>query len=350
MNRIRYAERNSLCDYDLSFEFFNELGININDISPVRNVFIIYTDDGNKILKKVDCNEKKLTLINESLNYIKDKYNNIITYSEFENGSIYKKWKGKTYVVMDLLDGREACFTNPLEVKLCAENIALMHKASGGIREELIKKLNEDFLDESLEIKFRKAYDELSFFKELVSKYKYKNEFDNLFIDNVDKYLQDIIVVQELLSKSKYHDLRKNGQTISLCHNDLAYHNFLIKKEVVSIIDFDFLTIDLRIIDIADFILKSIKNSAFDIDKMLLAMNSYEDVLPLMQEEKEILYILLYFPRDFYNISRDYYYKKKKWDYEVYLNRFNSKLNNEQFRKDFIEEYKSYILSEISCI
>ncbi len=83
---------------------------------------------------------------------------------------------------------------------------------------------------------------------------------------------------------------------------------------------------------------------------MLLAMNSYEDVLPLMQEEKEILYILLYFPRDFYNISRDYYYKKKKWDYEVYLNRFNSKLNNEQFRKDFIEEYKSYILSEISSI
>ncbi|MBZ9690261.1 MULTISPECIES: CotS family spore coat protein [unclassified Clostridium] len=346
MNRIRYADRKSLCDYDLSFEFFNELGININDISPVRNVFIIYTDNGNKILKKVDCNEKKLTLINESLNYIKDKYNNIITYSEFENGSIYKTWKDKTYVVMDLLDGREACFTNPLEIKLCAENIALMHKASSGIREELIKKLNEDFLDESLEIKFRKAYDELSFFKELVSKYKYKNEFDNLFINNVDKYLQDIIAVEELLSKSKYIDLRKNGQTISLCHNDLAYHNFLIKKENVSIIDFDFLTIDLRIMDIADFILKSIKNSAFDIDKMLLAINSYEDVLPLMQEEKEILYILLYFPRDFYNISRDYYYKRKKWDYEVYLNRFNSKLNNEQFRKDFIEEYKCYILSE----
>ncbi|WP_252238815.1 CotS family spore coat protein [Clostridium sp. VAP51] len=346
MNRIRYAERKSLCDYDLSFEFFNELGININDISPVRNVFIIYTDNGNKILKKVDCNEKKLTLINESLNYIKDKYNNIITYSEFENGSIYKNWKDKTYVVMDLLDGREACFTNPLEIKLCAENIALMHKASCGIREELIKKLNEDFLDESLEIKFKKAYDELSFFKELVSKYKYKNEFDNLFINNVDKYLQDIIDVEELLSKSKYIDLRKNGQTISLCHNDLAYHNFLIKKENVSIIDFDFLTIDLRIMDIADFILKSIKNSAFDIDKMLLAINSYEDVLPLMQEEKEILYILLYFPRDFYNISRDYYYKRKKWDYEVYLNRFNSKLNNEQFRKDFIKEYKYYILSE----
>ncbi|NFG62422.1 CotS family spore coat protein [Clostridium sp. CMCC3677] len=346
MNRIRYAERNSLCDYDLSFEFFNELGININDISPVRNVFIIYTDNGNKILKKVDCNEKKLTLINESLNYIKDKYNNIITYSEFENGSIYKKWKDKTYVVMDLLDGREACFTNPLEIKLCAKNIALMHKASSGIREELIKKLNEDFLDESLEWKFEKAYDELSFLKELVSKYKYKNEFDDLFINNVDKYLQDIIVVKELLSKSKYTDLRKNGQTISLCHNDLAYHNFLIKKEDVSIIDFDFLTIDLRIMDIADFILKSIKNSAFDIDKMLLAINSYEEVLPLMEEEKEILYILLYFPRDFYNISRDYYYKRKKWDYEVYLNRFNSKLNNEQFRKDFIEEYKSYVLSE----
>ncbi|NFT83405.1 CotS family spore coat protein, partial [Clostridium botulinum] len=82
MNRIRYSERKSLCDYDLSFEFFNELGININDISPVRNVFIIYTDNGNKIIKKVDCKEKKLTLINESQNNIKDKYNNIITNNE----------------------------------------------------------------------------------------------------------------------------------------------------------------------------------------------------------------------------------------------------------------------------
>ncbi|AOR22572.1 CotS family spore coat protein [Clostridium taeniosporum] len=346
MNKIRYAERNSLCDYDLSLEFFNELGININDISPVRNVFMIYTDDGNKILKKVDCDEKKLKLIDESLNYIKDKYNNVISYTKFNNNSIYKKWKGKTYVVMDLLDGREACFTNPLEIKLCAKNIALMHKASKGIREELIKKLNKDFLDESLDKKFKKAYDQLAFLKDLVNEYKYKNEFDDLFISNVNKYLQDITKVQDLLSKSKYLDLRKDRETICLCHNDLAYHNFLIKKENVSIIDFDFLTIDLRIIDIANFILKAIKNSAFDIDKMLMALNSYEKVLPLMKEEKELLYILLYFPRDFYSISRDYYYKRKKWDYNVYLNRFKSKLNNEQFRRDFMQEYKNYILTE----
>lgn len=312
MNRVRYAERKSLCEYDLSLEFFNELGININDISPVRNVFIMYTDTGNKILKKVDCDYKKLKLINECLNYIRDKYKNTITYVEFEDKSIYKTWKDKTYVVMDLLDGREASFTNPIEIELCAENIALMHNSSLGIREHLKQKYNEDFLDKSLEVKFNKAYEELNFFKEMVNNYKYKNEFDELFIKNVDNYINDIKVVQEMLSNSKYNDLRNNEQTISICHNDLAYHNFLIKKENISIIDFDFLTIDLRIIDIADFILKAIKNAAFDIDKMKIAINSYEKVNYLMKEEKEILYILMYFPRDFYSITRDYYYKRKK--------------------------------------
>ncbi|SFC33881.1 CotS family spore coat protein [Clostridium uliginosum] len=343
MNKIRYAEKNFLCDYDLSLEFFNELGININDISPLRNVFVMSTDNGNKILKKTEYDEEKLILINECLQYIKNNYNNIISYNKFKNGLTYKKWKGELYVVMDILDGREACFTNPLEIKLCAENVALMHKASKGLREVLQSEQNKDLLDESLENKFQRAYDELTFFKELVRNYKYKNEFDNLFITHVDKYLSDIINVKASLSKSKYKDLRADGETVALCHNDLAYHNFLIKKEEVNIIDFDFLTLDLRVLDIGDFILKCIKNSAFDIDKMLLAIDSYEKVTPLKREEKEILYILLAFPKDFYIISRDYYYKRKRWEYEVYLNRFKSKLNNEQFRKDFLEVYKRLI-------
>ncbi|MBW6408930.1 CotS family spore coat protein [Clostridium weizhouense] len=343
MNRIRYAEKNSLCDYDLSLKFFNELGININDITPLRNVFVISTDDGNKILKKVDYDEERLKLINECLEYIKNNYDNVITYNKFSNGLNYKKWNDEVYVVMDILDGREACFTNPVEIKLCAKNVALMHKASKGLREELKNKINKDLLDESLEIKFKKAYDELIFFKDIVSKYKYKNEFDILFLENIDRYLNEIVNVQEKLKNSQYNELRDSGDTVSICHNDLAYHNFLIKKDKVSIIDFDFLTLDLRIIDISDFILRCIKNSAFDIDKMLLAIEAYEEISVLKKEEKELIYLLLSFPKDFYTMSKNYYYKRKRWEYEVYLNRFKTKLNNDQFRKEFLDRYGKLI-------
>ena len=51
------------------------------------------------------------------------------------------------------------------------------------------------------------------------------------------------------------------------------------------------------------------------------------------------------FSKDFYTISRDYYDKKKKWDYEVYLNRFKTKLNNEEFRYEFLKVYKKFLIS-----
>ena len=53
------------------------------------------------------------------------------------------------------------------------------------------------------------------------------------------------------------------------------------------------MTLDLRIIDIGDFILKSIKNVAFDIDKTLACINGYENISLLKQEEKELLYYFL---------------------------------------------------------
>lgn len=340
MNKTRYPEKNSLCKYDLSLEFFNELGIEVNDIVPLRKVFLISTNDGNKILKRVDYGVDRLEIISESLDYIKRTYKNIISYNKLKDGLAYKKWNDELYIVMDILDGREVGFSNPVEISLCAENIALMHKASKGLREHLKNKYSKDFLEISLKDKFQKAYDDLSKIKSIVKEYKYKNQFDELFINNVDNYLKDILDAKEKLNNSKYEQLRNSGDTVVLCHNDLAYHNFLTKKQEINIIDFDFMTLDLRVMDICDFILKSIKNTAFDIDKMLIGINGYENISQLKDEEKEILYINLYFPKDFYNISKDYYYKRKKWDYEVYLNRFKNKLENESFRYEFLELYK----------
>lgn len=244
---------------------------------------------------------------------------------------------------MDILDGREASFSNPVEIELCARNIALMHNGSKGISKHLSNKYNKNFLDESFKMKLKKAIEDFEYMKSVVKKYEYKNEFDKLFLINVDKYIYDIKCVEKDIDKSSYNDLRKDDDNIVICHNDLAYHNFLIKNSNVNIIDFDYMTLDLRVCDISDFLLKAIKNSAFDIDKMSLAMNSYEKVSPLTKEEKEIIYMYLKFPKDFYSITKDYYFKRKKWSYDVYLNRLCSKLNNEPFREEFITDYKKIV-------
>ena len=157
-------------------------------------------------------------------------------------------------------------------------------------------------------------------------------------MNNIDKYNSEINSCIEKLNNSEYLKLRIDNSKVSLCHNDLAYHNFLINNDEVSILDFDYMTIDLRINDLSDFIIKSIKNVAFDNDKMKLILNSYEKINKLSLEEKNILKILLAFPKDFYTISTDYYNKKKSWNYEVFLNRLVNKMENEKFRYELLKE------------
>lgn len=344
MNRMKYSEREYLCDYDLSLDFFNEAGVKIKDIIPLRKVFLLSTDEGNKILKKVNYGTERIEFISESLDYLKKRYRNVINYNKLKNNLNYINWKDNIYIFMDILDGREASFSNPVEIELCASNLALMHSGSIGILNYLKNKYNKDFLNKSFKIKLKEAANDFEYMKSVVEKYENRNEFDKLFLSNVDKYIDSIKDVEKDIEESSYDDLRKDKDNIVICHNDLAYHNFLIKNSEVNIIDFDYMTLDLRVCDISDFLLKAIKNSAFDIDKMILALDSYEKVNPLTQEEKKLIYIFLRFPTDFYSITKDYYFKRKKWSYEVYLNRLSNKLNNEHFREEFIDNYKKLII------
>ena len=48
MNKFRYIDKKVLCSYDLSEEFFQEIGVKVDDIIPLRKVFVIFTDKGKK--------------------------------------------------------------------------------------------------------------------------------------------------------------------------------------------------------------------------------------------------------------------------------------------------------------
>ena len=79
---------------------------------------------------------------------------------------------------------------------------------------------------------------------------------------------------------------------------------------------------------------------AFNFEKAIDVIKSYNSIEPLNNEDFKLLYILILFPRDFYTIVSDYYHKNKEWDKEVFFNRFQNKLDNEEFRKEFLRNYK----------
>ena len=88
MNKFRYIDREILCQYDLNEEFFKELSLEIEDIIPLRKVFVLLTNEGKKILKLTDSSEERIRFISEALNYISKEYNSVLSYYEGKNGEI----------------------------------------------------------------------------------------------------------------------------------------------------------------------------------------------------------------------------------------------------------------------
>lgn len=117
MNRFRYIDKKILCSYDLSEAFFNKLGVEVYDIIPLRKVFVLFTNKGKKILKSINSSKERIRFIDKILNIIKQNDKYILQYCKNSENHIVTNWKGKSYVLLDMIDGREASFTNPLEVE-----------------------------------------------------------------------------------------------------------------------------------------------------------------------------------------------------------------------------------------
>ncbi len=336
MNKFRYIDKKVLCSYDLSEEFFEKLGVNVYDIIPLRKVFVLFTDKGKKILKSTNSTNERIKFISNALDIIRETDQCVLQYCNNSQGEKITRWRGTGYVLLDLIEGREANFTNPIEVEWCTKALANFHRASIGIVDKL----------DSIEIEENKGknliYEQLNNLciineiERVVNKFNYKNEFDLLFLENVAKAKNDLNVSINLLTKSSYIDLYKGDNSKVLCHLDLAHHNFIINDEIVNLIDFDYCNINLKIIDLYNFMSKVIKNIAYDKEMLDNILKTYNSINEISDEEIQVLYALLNYPRDFVDITIDYYLKQKSWDEEVFISRFKDKIENNIFKSELL--------------
>lgn len=345
MGKVRYSDEKYLCEYDLSVDFFESLGLDVIDLWPNRNIYVLDTKQGKKILKMIEYPIARLDFICRSIDYIKKDYPYILNINTLPNGDKYINWKNKTYILMDLIEGMECDVANPIELERTTKAIALMHKASDGFLTTLSnKEIMNNLGNYYLEKKFNEDKRALLKFKEDVLSFKYKNEFDEIFINNVDRNIKKIDFCIDLLKNSKYYSLWNNNNYIVASHNDLAYHNIIIRDNKVYFIDFDYLKIDIRAKDISDFIIKTIKRFGFSVEMCDSIICNYDKVSRLTKEELEIMYIYMMYPSDFTILSIKYYKKLKEWSYESYLYKFKNKLSYEKEKKETLEYYKNNYL------
>lgn len=339
MSNFRYRDKGNLLDYDLDVELFKKFDLDVYDVIPVRDVFTLKTDKGDKILKKINYSVEELKFIYDAIEYIKRNYSNVIGFYKTSDGSIYTLWNNNIYCIMDLIDGRECEINNPVDIEIAARGIGELHKASEGFKGEFPYRNMSGKLINNI----KRKKEEMGFFKKMVSLYENKCKFDEIFLENVDFYISKIDKCIELLEKSQYYKLCSEEDKVVLCHHDLAHHNILIKDNEAYFIDFDSAIMDLKVHDLCNFISKTIKNFAFDVRRAKLIIDNYCISNSLDERELDVLYSMLNFPEDFYTISKDYYSRRKRWDENTFLYRFKKKVSYRDDMEAFLEDFREML-------
>ena len=271
MVETRYSGKEELAQYDLSLQLFSKFNLNIKDVVPLRNVYILRTDKGDKILKKIDYSIDELDFIYSAIKYIKSSFDRVVDFVKTEDEQLYVNWNKDIYCLMDVIVGRECEFNNPVDVAIASRGLGELHKASEGFRYNMAGKISFGKLID----RFRRRMEEVKFFKNIVNLNDNKNEFDEMFIENVDYYLDKMKQSIEFMEKTQYYKLCSEEDKIVLCHHDLAHHNIIINDDKAYFIDFDYSVLDLKVHDLCNFINKAIKNVAFDFEKCQLIYDEY---------------------------------------------------------------------------
>ena len=122
---VRYKDKAYLSKYDLDVNLFSKFDLLVYDVIPVRKVFILDTNKGDKVLKKVNYSKDQLEFVNYGIEYIRNNYfDRIIKFEKTKSGLIYVPWRDDVYCIMNLVEGRECEYSNPVDINLTSRAIA----------------------------------------------------------------------------------------------------------------------------------------------------------------------------------------------------------------------------------
>lgn len=205
-----------------------------------------------------------------------------------------------SYFLSPFFQGREANYGDRRDVAATASLLAAVHRAAAGFRgPDYSGRIKWGNWPQMIEEKGR----ELTTFGQEVKAKREQDRFDRLFLRYLPLYEEDLQLAAAQFAASDYRALaaaeRERG---GFCHHDLAHHNFLLTAAGPHLIDFDYAIADIRCHDIANFLLKIMKENNWDERLAVTALAVYDHENPLLPQEGAVIKAILRFPQDFWQV------------------------------------------------
>lgn len=317
----------------------------VKDWKPLRSVFLVYTDKGIKIIKESKKEPEKLLYIHGLKEYLYNKgFYNLDRFLPSYLGLPFLIYENRIFVMEDFILGRECSFSNPYDRDGAMRTLAKLHICGEGYVAPLGAAERKDI--GKWEKYYLRKINDLQNSKREVSTKKKKDEFDKMFLRDVDFFIEMAWMAYDTLKNSKYKQISKAAETkCPICHHDYTYHNIIIGENgIVNVIDFDYSCHELPIYDIAAVILRVMRRLSYDLDTALTMLYDYDGIRSISNNELPLLMSLLEFPQKFWRLTNRYYEGKDGWSQKKFIGKYLEIIDDKEFMIDFLREFRKVII------
>lgn len=341
---LQEIKENVLSKFNI--EVYDIENIKFKDTAKQRAVYKVSTDKGIRCLKKVYYDKPTLLFIYSVIEWLNTKGVFCPRFISTSRGIKYVDYKDDLFILTDWIDGRKCNYDDIDDIKIAAENLAMIHASSKNFKPidgSCIKESDCDYF-----ISFNKHF--LQMLELSNNAFNIGDKFSKLYLEHFDYNIEKAQASIYALSQIDFN--RTLGDEVSkraICHLDYVNKNLIFTPDnKLYIIDFDKTSMEMPVHDIYGFLRRILKreNTSWDFEIYKTAIESYERIRTLSYNEHMIIFSLLMFPHKFWKVSRDYYKNRHQCNKEAFISIIKKISKQEEEHDKFCQEVKNYIIQK----
>lgn len=323
--------------YNREEEILEQYELEIRSTAKGRGALICDTDKGTMLLKEFRGSKERAAFLYDILGFLDAQGFVTETIFPTKEGEVLVKDESNeiTYLLKNWYLGKECDVKNRDEILLAVKKLAGFHNLTKCYDKEIPNFLRAD--KNGLLKEYEKHNRELNKVKNYVRSKHKKNDFEMLFMKVYDNYRKQAEEVTEQLKK-QCEELEEvtYAKMLGICHGDYNQHNVLFSKGECALLNFEQMTYDVMVQDLANFIRKILEKYNWNTGLGIEMITVYDNVRKLMPEELEQLYLRLAYPKKYWKIANHYCNSRKSWISGRDIEKLQKIIAQEEQRKQFL--------------
>ena len=324
--------------YNREEEILEQYELEIRSTVKGRGALGCDTDQGTMLLKEFRGSKERAAFLYDILGFLAENGFAAETIVVAKDGEVLVKDEpdNTCYLLKNWYLGRECDVRSRDDIMVAIKRLAQFHSLAKSYRKEIPDFLKAD--QDSLLTEYERHNRELNKVKNYIRNKNKKNRFELLFMNVYESYREQANEVTERLKQQALHlETGVAEQMRGLCHGDYNQHNVLLSQGEWVILNFEQMTYDIMVQDLANFVRKILEKYNWNTGLGIEMITEYTNVRNLLPEESEQLYLRLAYPKKFWKIANHYSSSRKSWISGRDIEKLEKIIAQEPQRKQFLK-------------